>query len=132
MYDPAIKNTIKRIDWYYYISSDIIIGGETVKLVCTHLVNRHEEVCQSQISQLIEEFKEFDKVIICGDMNTSDWSKFKDAGYRFANDGSLITFPGRSLSIDNIIVRGLGISDVRVLRTDLSDHYPVLCRIVCQ
>jgi len=128
-YDKTTKETIKYISWFYFVSADIMIDGKSVKLVCTHLVNRHEDECQRQMQQLIEEFGKYDKVIICGDMNSSDWTKFKQAGYTLANDGSQITFPYRSSSLDNIMVKGLKISEARIVKTKLSDHYSVVCEI---
>ena len=66
---------------------------------------------------------------MCGDWNTETYSSLKNAGYIFANDGSLKTFPSKGYALDNIVVKGLEISDVRMIKTDLSDHYPLVCRI---
>ena len=130
-YSESAKS-VNSINWFYYVSADILIGRDTIKLVCTHLISRHEQECQYQMKQLIEAFKRYDKVVICGDMNSTNLSQFKDSGYSFANDGNTITFPYRSRAIDNIIAKGVKISDVRVVKTNLSDHYPVICRIACQ
>lgn len=127
-YDIREKDIPKNINWFYYIISDLVIEDETIKLVCTHLINRASRFRQDQIAQLIDALSEYDKVIICGDMNTQNWSKFYHAGYVSANDNS-ITFPSKSLAIDNIFVKGLKISDVRIVKTGLSDHYPLICKI---
>ena len=129
LYTDSIKKERSNIDWFYYTWADITIGGEDVKLVCTHLINRADRLCQDQISQLIKAFEPYDRVIICGDMNTVNFTKFVDAGYMLANDGTLVTFPRRSDPLDNIVVKGLEISDVNVIKTNLSDHYPIICRI---
>ena len=68
-------------------------------------------------------------MIVCGDWNTEIYSLLKNAGYALANDGSLKTFPSKGYALDNIAVKGLEISDVRMIKTDLSDHYPLVCRI---
>lgn len=131
-FNKELKAQIKRIDWYYYVSSEIIIDGEKVMLICTHLisgVDKYSRSRQDQIDELIKACEQYKRVIICGDMNTRNYSKFMKAGYTLANDGSIVTFPSKSSSLDNIMVKGLKISDVRVLKTDLSDHYPLTCRI---
>lgn len=121
--------TNNRVEWYYYILTDVSIGGVNVKLVCTHLIANAGKICQDQIEELIKVCEQYENIIICGDMNTWNYSKFKDAGYEFANDGTIVTWPTKSYSLDNIFVKGLKISDVKVVKTDLSDHYAVVCSI---
>lgn len=131
-FNKALKAQIKRIDWFYYVSSEILIDGEKVMLICTHLISgidKYRQSRQDQIDELIKTCEQYKRVIICGDLNTSNYSKFTKAGYTLANDGSIVTFPSKSSSLDNIIVKGLKISDVRVIKTDLSDHYPLKCKI---
>lgn len=128
-YNQIAKKDMPRIVWHYFVFSDIIIAGKRVKIVCTHLVNRAPEHCNNQIKELISLCKAFDRVIICGDFNTTNYTQFKEAGYKLANDGSIITFPSNSRALDNIIVKGLNITDVRVVKNALSDHYPLVCRI---
>ena len=116
----------------YYISANITIGGKKVKLICVHLLfsNKNPGVRQQrQIEELIKKYKRYDRVIMCGDWNTNNYSLLKKAGYTLANDGSLITYPSKKTSLDNIAVKGVRLSDVRVIKTKLSDHYPIVCRI---
>ena len=116
----------------YFIESDLYIHGKKVKLVCLHLLfsNKVAEVFQqNQIEELVNRYTNAKRVIVCGDWNTEIYSSLKNAGYTLANDGSLKTFPSKSEALDNIAVKGLKISDVRVVRTALSDHYPLMCRI---
>lgn len=129
LYNMSAKNDRPSILWHYYVMAEVKIGGKSVKLILTHLVNRAEKHCQNQIKELIEVCKKYDKVIICGDMNTWDFSKFKRAGYQLANDGSIVTFPSKSYALDNIFVKGLKISEVSVHKTKLSDHYSLSCRV---
>lgn len=131
-YDKQLKAQISRIDWYYYAFAEIVIGGEEVMIVNTHLINgkgKYRQSRQDQMEELIKACEPYQRIIICGDLNTYDYSKFKKAGYSLANNGSIVTFPSKSYSLDNIMVKGLKISDVRVLKTNLSDHYPLMCRI---
>lgn len=118
-----------RVALFHYVSADTDLGGENVKFVFVHLVSRQPNLCQLQIEELITKYKGYKKVVMLGDWNTWDWSKFKKAGYLLANDGSLITFPSKKYALDNVIVKGLKISDVRVIKSDLSDHYPLVCKI---
>lgn len=118
-----------RVALFHYVSADTDLDGENVKFVFVHLVSRQPSLCQLQIEELITKYKGYKKVVMLGDWNTWDWSKFKKAGYLLANDGSLITFPSKKYALDNVIVKGLKISDVRVIKSDLSDHYPLVCKI---
>ena len=128
-YNLFAKDERSAIEWHYYAVTDITIQGEKVKLICTHLVPLAEKHCQNQIKELLYFAEKYPKVIICGDMNTWDFSKFRKAGYTLANDGSIVTFPSKSYALDNIFVKGLNMSDVKVIKTGLSDHYALLCRI---
>ena len=116
----------------YYIASDITLGGKNVKLVCVHLLfsRLNPGVVQTyQIEELIKKYRKYDRVVMCGDWNTTNYSQLKKAGYTLANDGSLITYPSKKTPLDNIAVKGVRLSDVRVIKTNLSDHYPIVCKI---
>jgi endonuclease/exonuclease/phosphatase family metal-dependent hydrolase len=128
-YSDSAKINRPSISWHYYVESDIKIAGKVVKLICTHLVNRSERYCQDQIMQLIRKYENANYVIICGDMNTWNFSQFVKTGYKLANDGRTVTFPSKGYALDNIIVKGLNLSNVRVLKTELSDHYPLICEV---
>ena len=118
-----------RVALFHYVSADTYIDGERVKVVLVHLVSSQPNLCQLQIEELINKYKIYNKVIMFGDWNTWNWTKFREEGFCLANDGSLITFPSKKYALDNIIDKGLRISEVRVIKTDLSDHYPLVCRI---
>lgn len=116
----------------YFLESDLYIQGKKIKLVCLHLLfsgKVREVFQQNQIEELISRYKKTDRVILSGDWNTEMYSALKDAGYELANDGSLKTFPSKGYALDNIAVKGLNISDVRMIKTNLSDHYPLICRL---
>lgn len=125
----SFKPKDPRASLFYYLSADASFHGVKVKIVLVHLISRQPKLCQLQIEELIAKYKTCDKIIMFGDWNTWNWSKFKKAGYSLANNGSLITFPSKSYALDNVIVKGLEITDVKVVKTDLSDHYPLVCRI---
>lgn len=125
---------IKASD-YYYVSAELYINGEKIVIVGVHLGfdsnKTPDTVCLNQIEELISKYKDEEYVIMLGDWNVKEFSyfdKFVDAGYTLGNtDSTLYTYPGRSL--DNIIVKGLSISNFRVHYTDLSDHYGVTAKI---
>jgi endonuclease/exonuclease/phosphatase family metal-dependent hydrolase len=116
---------------YYYLSSDLYIDRVPVKFIGVYLVSSRKDpsLVQNQIVELIEKFKDEKRVVMCGDFNTKNYSKFKKAGYKLANDGSIVTFYKKSAPLDNIVTKGVKISDVRVVKTELSDHYPLVCSL---
>ena len=136
IYFESQKNTdgddvVKSRENYYY-ESDLYIQGKKVKLVFFHLLfsNKVEEVYQQrQIQELIKRYSTTERVILCGDWNTETYTALMDAGYELANDGLLKTFPGNAEALDNVAVKGLKIIDVRMIKTSLSDHYPLICRL---
>lgn len=129
VYNFYAKEENPVIEWHYYVMADFFIKGQKVKLVCTHLVTSSEKHRQNQIKELLKECEKFDRVIICGDMNTWDFSRFKKAGYSSATDGKIVTFPSKSYSLDNIFVKGLSLSNTKICKTELSDHYAVTCTV---
>lgn len=116
---------------YYYLSADMLVGGQLVKFVCVYLIylTKDASLVQNQIAELIEKYKNEKRVVICGDFNTRNYSKLKKAGYSLANDGSIITFYKTSKPLDNVAAKGVKISDVHTINTKLSDHYPLVCKI---
>jgi len=125
-------NHIRATD-YYYIESVIKIKGCPVKLVTTHLAFDYgnEVIAKSQILEIIERYKDDSLVILCGDWNIMDvnnFDYFKAAGYQLANHGvygDYMTFSGGEV-LDNIIVKGLNIQNVKMIETSLSDHKPLV------
>ena len=122
-----------------YIVSTIVLNGEKVYIVETHLdVPRYKEQRAAQIRELIGAFEKADKVIICGDFNVSSLSEydiFKNHGYMLANHGKfgdIVTFPWKKKGscIDNIICKGFDIKSIQVYDTGLSDHYAIACDVV--
>ena len=128
---------------YYYISADFPYGGITIKVISTHLAfnDVNDDYALSQIKELIEIAKDYKYVVMMGDWNIKDvnnYSLFVDAGYALANHGRFGDFEtfsrkkaanARNYILDNIMVKGLTISDVRVIKQDLSDHYPLIASV---
>lgn len=131
-------NLIKASD-YYYLQGEITLGGETVVVVTAHLgfdtTRNPDTVCLDQINELIEKLESYDHVLLMGDWNTRSFTyfeQFTNAGYTLGNDSpSNATLAGNSTNraLDNIIVKGLEVSDFRVHPTSLSDHYAVTATI---
>lgn len=89
-----------------YNEADILIGGKSVHLVCTHFEARDKSITNSQIDELISHLASYDSVIVCGDFNPwnrvdgsapegeaenaeyvwkAEFKKWTDAGYKLAN-----------------------------------------------
>jgi len=122
---------------YYYLTADIILNGETIKLVSTHLAfdnNKNPDTVNlAQINELIEVYNSYDRVIMMGDWNVKDFNYFKnfiDAGYSLANnDSNLYTYANENRSLDNIVYKGVTVSDFTLAGTNLSDHYGIYCTV---
>lgn len=131
-------SAIKASD-YYYLSGEITLGSEKVTVVTAHLAfdssKTPDTVCLDQIDELIETFADCERVILMGDWNMRDFAyfeRFVEAGYTLGNsDSTLYTYAydSSNRSLDNIIVKGLEISDFKVHPTNLSDHYAVSATI---
>ena len=125
--DPKISNRKT-----YYIESEFPLCGEKVTLVCVHMLFSRKypnEVQQRLIKELVSTYANSDRVIIIGDFNTWDLHQFKKDGYVIANDGSIVTYPSKKNPLDNIVAKGINISNVYAIETELSDHYPLVCEI---
>ena len=126
----------KMVQKRYYLVSTMLLDGDTVKVVSTHLDwNQGENGAPYralQIEELISAFESDRYVILCGDWNTgksTEYDAFAQAGYHMANHGylgDLNTFPAGAAprsSLDNIIVKGFALSHVEVVNNAmLSDH----------
>ena len=127
-------NLIAATD-YYYLQGQITLGGESVTVVTAHLAfdntKNPDTVCLDQIDELIRKLSDYERVLLMGDWNTREFSyfnRFAEAGYTLGNTNpSRVTCAG--LALDNIIVKGLEISDYTVHTTALSDHYAVSATI---
>ena len=130
-----VYNEHKQYRYYHYV--DLKINYKTVKFVETHLDwNEGSTGAQSrasQIHQLVNDFKDYPYVIICGDFNVSNISEydlFKEAGCTLANDGNLKIYPTNKPAgvIDNIILKGFSISNIEIFsKPNLSDHCLLKC-----
>ena len=136
--DATITHTtaIKATD-YYYISADLNVGGETVKLVVCHLAFDNnlnpDTVNQNQIYELIEKYQGYKNVVMIGDWNCKDFNTFNiftENGYKLGNSNSAaVTYPGGNLSLDNVIYKGVEVSKFKIHETSLSDHYAISCKV---
>ena len=124
----------------YMQNVDIKVNGTIIRIIETHLDWDQGEsgnaFRKEQINEIIENIKDIEHVIILGDFNISDISEyaaFKETGFNLANCGNFgvfntcpTSFP--QIPLDNIIVKGIEISNVIVYRfPDLSDHCALKC-----
>ncbi|MBQ9417909.1 MAG: endonuclease/exonuclease/phosphatase family protein [Bacteroidales bacterium] len=126
----------KMVQKRYYLVTTMLLDGDTVKVVSTHLDWNQGETgaaCRAvQIQEIIEAFKNDKYVIMCGDWNVgsaAEYDAFIQAGYDMANHGYLgdiRTFPAGATPrspLDNIIVKGFAVSHVGTTNNPLlSDH----------
>ena len=123
---------------YYYIAADLHLGRETVKLVSAHLAfyagrtTPPPPIAENQMRELIETFKDCDRIMLMGDWNcTPERLKiFETAGYTLMNtDSTLSTFAKSPASLDNVVYKGVTVSDFALHKTALSDHYAISCTV---
>lgn len=135
---PVISTKGPEAEDYYFVTTDLVIDGELVKLVSVHLAfdgEGSENVVINQLKELIAYCEQYENVVLLGDWNINSFSEFKtftDAGYTLANtDNTLPTYrkDGSCDSLDNIIYKGVTVSDFSLAGTDLSDHYALYCTI---
>ena len=132
-------NAIKASD-YYYITADLNVGGVTVKIVTAHLAfdekKNPDTVNINQMKELIEYCKNYDRVVLMGDWNVGSFSYFDtfvNAGYKLAcTKSNLPTYVGNTRCIDNIIYKGVTVSDFTLAGTNLSDHYGIYCTVTVE
>ena len=130
---------------YYFIEAELPIGGEIVTVVTTHLGfddNLYPDTVDlAQMDELIARFENEKRVLMMGDWNAFHYEyfdRFKDAGYALGNpDGKLLTCIGSRTGklewpVDNIIVKGLTMTDFRTVETPLSDHVAVTATITLE
>ncbi len=128
-----ISNTAVRATDYYYLISVIPLFGEEIAFLSTHLAFDKDQpsLTTNQIRELILKMEGYDHIIICGDFNAEpdDYKLFTKSGYTLANKGDIKTYPSSKpeKALDNIIAKGVNISNVRVIHSSLSDHLPLLC-----
>ncbi len=139
------KAYAKHCQDVYYVATRVKIAGVEVVFVQTHLDwettrEGHEDDRASQMRELVADFQDEPRVVISGDFNVGilfgdgakdpldnpvEYKVFEEAGFTLGNDGRFKTAPSGDckMSLDNIIVKGIGISDFKVWdRPDLSDH----------
>ena len=139
--DTVLHTTAIKATDYYYITAELPVGDETVTIIALHLAfhdNLHPDtVCTNQMDELIAKYADAEHVVLLGDWNAyyaEYYERFAEAGYTVANDGSYLTCTGSRTGglewpVDNIIVKGLTMTDFRTVDTTLSDHVAVIATI---
>jgi len=125
---PFLKE-VPRSRNYYFVTGDLYVQGRKVKLVCAHTISSNGPLCSAMNVEIINHCDKYDRVVLCGDWNSLEYSVFKQAGYSLGNSGAIKTYPNKSYPLDNIMVKGLKISDTKSYESKLSDHYPLVCEM---
>ena len=135
---PVLKGFINFELEYYAMDFEVEYMGSKFRLCIAHLPWQSENYNLNAINTLITYYATTQKVIIVGDFNVREdyyYDMFSGAGYELANHGymgDIVTYPNESNShiLDNILVKGGQILSVEVVKSDLSDHYPIISEIV--
>ena len=130
---------------HYYTLVTFEHLGKTIKLVNIHFQANSSQPDDTgiiaQYNEIVSAFASDDYVIIAGDFNLlqmSSLSVFTNAGYTLANGGewgNIETYTHQKGTLtnycfDNIAVKGFYMTDVIVFTYDLSDHYPLVCKLM--
>ena len=155
-YKPGTATKIEEKDVFfenhfedtYYRAVKLNISGVPVWFVQTHLdsntyLSGHRRDREEQMKKLIKDFGNEPHVVIAGDFRVGvrvpgkrcfpapeEYDVFEKAGYELANLFGTGTYPVDSpiQPLDNIILKGVGISEVRFIEADrLSDHLAISC-----
>ncbi len=134
----------------YYRAVKLNVSGVPVWFVQTHLdgntyLSGHRKDREEQMKKLIDDFRNEPNVVIAGNFRVGvripgkecfpapeEYKVFEKAGYELANLFGTGTYPIESpiQPIDNIILKGVGISEVRFIEGDrLSDHLAISCKL---
>ena len=140
----------RHFEGTYYKAVKLNVSGVPVWFVQTHLDSStylagHRKDREEQMKKLIEDFKDESNVVIAGDFRVGvrvpgkrcfpapeEYKVFEKAGFELVNLCGTGTYPVDSpiQPIDNIIVKGVGISEVWFLDADrLSDHLAISCKL---
>ena len=134
----------------YYRAVKLNVSGVPVWFVQAHLdgntyLSGHRKDREAQMKKLIEDFSGEPNVVIAGNFRVGvripgkecfpapeEYKVFEMAGYELANLFGTGTYPIESpiQPLDNIILKGVGISEVRFLEADrLSNHLAISCKL---
>ena len=134
----------------YYKAVKLNVSGVPIWFVQTHLdsntyLSGHGKDREEQMKKIIADFRDEPYVVIAGDFRVGvrvpgkrcfpapeEYKVFEKAGFELANLFGTGTYPlGSPLQpIDNVILKGLKISEVRFLEGDrLSDHLAISCKL---
>lgn len=147
--------TKQQYRYFYY--ADIVINGKFIHLVVTQLDFYDVDKRKAQIEELIAHANQYEYCIIGGDMNPSvsvngaypdgyvgneqysiDYGMWLDAGYNIANGdyfGVMNTLKEKENDVafpwDNIITSSnIQIKGVEVVKSEMSDHYPIVADLI--
>ena len=128
----------------FYTVADMEYMGVLIKVIeCSvpfNFTTKSDNTYQRMAYQeLAQKFASEPFVIIAGDMEAvekNDYNIFKDYGYTLCNGGEFGWFDtcetpivNSCKALDNIVVKGFNVIDVRMNLSPLSDHYPLIATL---
>jgi|SRR3990167_7646442 len=114
--------------------TQVEIGKSSIWVLVTHLSVHSQEQRLRQVNKIINVIEDLSgPLILMGDLNSNPASeeleRLGEVLADLSNNKVLITKPVEAKQIDYVLARGLKVENVRVIKSDASDHYPVLAEI---
>ncbi|MBQ9806187.1 MAG: endonuclease/exonuclease/phosphatase family protein [Clostridia bacterium] len=111
----------------------IDVNGERIQFFVTHLSYENKEIRTTQFAEVAEVLAGYDNYVLTGDFNTSDFSEYSVLpNVNAVNKASkhVVTFPGNSSSIDNIVYSNSAWSfeAPKTVTESYSDHYALYAK----
>jgi len=116
------------------LEAKIDLGEKTISVLCTHLSVHSRKERLRQIGKLEGIIKRIEgSLILLGDLNASPDSEEILRLRKILIDPSLgkglVTKPNEKRQVDYILVRDLKVDEIKVLKSDASDHLPLLAKL---
>lgn len=118
-----------------FIVAKIKVGTREFWVIVTHLAVHNQEERMRQLEKIEKEIKGSDgPLILMGDLNSTSDSQELSILKKYLDDPSngrgFITYYAEDpRQIDFILIRGLECRNIKVIKSDASDHYPVVAEL---
>ena len=108
--------------------TEIDVDGLKVNFFVTHLSYENAAIRKTQYEQINSELIKYDNFVLTGDFNTSNFDEYaaiENSATVNNHQNSVVTFPSKSSSIDNIVysTEAWSFGMPFTVQTSYSDHY---------
>lgn len=116
------------------LQAEVDVKGEKIMVLCTHLSVRSQAERLRQVGKLEEIIKSLrGPLVLVGDLNADPASEELAILRKHLEDPSegrgFITKPDEDRQIDYILIRDLKAINIDVIKSEASDHYPILAKL---